>query len=320
MIDLLWLLHSDLKFYLLDSFHLDDLVLSLQLSRDCKSILTWWINAKLISAFSMNLIPEGLYKEYKPDISLTNFLLCFPDCVVQSNETSWQTMLSFFGPMNRIQEAVQNLRFLIPNGQFKKDEHGKLFITGSIKEIGCECLYTNTLQDALLDPNDIKLYYDGKNSYHNRVVAKNHGTCSFGYGSKMITPERWISDLRLKSYFWKLDMLSNQLVIEKSFLHRANLFTYRDDIKLKQQNNKILVNNLHLQTYFDQLILLLKKHAIYILSECANYEIMNSDDLNQILFRLRWKRGYTVEIKLTLNIKMINLGQILIEKPVCDVN
>jgi hypothetical protein len=218
-------------------------------------------------------------QKYNFDARLTE-LLQSEQNFVQSNNTNWETMLSFFGNYDKIMQTIQKLITELGSPMITVDsERHKLFIKSNDGcLISCELLFTETLEESLQNPMDIKIYYDGFKTRHVPEISSKFETWGLNaIGARKINPQdifqRWIN----RSYPHGFIMKQREITFKQHILHRCGLFN--EDANIELVDNEFIIYDPKMCCYISGVISQSIAQIIYVLKHSENLTIEHSEML-----------------------------------------
>ncbi len=221
--------------------------------------------------------------EQDVDARLCDFLQLFQDCVIQCHDTHYETMLIFFGSFIHIQAAFDYLLKLVSNfHSITSNRDGRVFLTfKECKTISCELGYQFTIKDLLLDFSITK-YYNGINYYQRTSFLSIFFFIpgELGFQNFLKIPTNCAM------------MFPNQISLTEYFSYKTfHLTTNKNSLQLKTKSDKIMINDIHLQYHLDRLILYMIKKICYILTQCTNYTLLNTEVLYSYKLGVNWREN-----------------------------
>lgn len=248
-------------------------------------------------------------KIYNFDARLTSLLQSEKN-FVQSNSPDWETMLSFFGSLDKIEQTVTKLLKILPMPYtISINEHHKLFIkceNGPL--IGCEILFTETLKEALCNVRHLIIYYDGYSAHHIPEISSKSGTLSFNnYNAKIVENDKdlfynWFDDKCLPAGF---ELQGNQLIFKESFLHRCGMFEHGENIEIKLEENEFILSDSKMACYLSSCIDGMIAKICYVFQQMHNFKIQNKDLLYKATKFLNCDvKKYYLNLEITANFQV----------------
>jgi hypothetical protein len=224
-------------------------------------------------------------QKYNFDARLTELLQSEKN-FVQSNNTDWETMLSFFGPPKKIIQTIEKLLDQLDSPKIGSpiitvdSERHKLFIKSNDGPlIACKLLFTETLEESQ-DPMGVKIYYDGSKTSHIPQISSRFGTCSFNdiYARKITRDEiflKWIGTRHCCPCGFIMNY--REITFKQHILHRCGIFN--ENVNIALVDNEFIIDDPEMCCYTSGVISQSIAQIMYVLQHLENLIIENPEML-----------------------------------------